>query len=149
MRRVVWAFVARICNKSQRRLRVYVYGMNVSCKGLLIGLWRDCLFSFGSIFWVHDNSSKTISPIRQLVAYDIWSMRHFAKYDIWSKKIVRYDIRSKLSSHCFSTKRRTQRNVASTKCYWLLKRGNHKKSLCLSDVQLIKTRSIYIKLLQS
>ena len=47
---VVWAFVARICNKSQRRLRVYVYGMNVSCKGLLIGLWRDCLFSFGSIF---------------------------------------------------------------------------------------------------
>ena len=50
MRRVVWAFVARICNKSQRRLRVYVYGMNVSCKGLLIGLWQDCLFSFGSIF---------------------------------------------------------------------------------------------------
>ena len=50
MRRVVWAFVACICNKSQRRLRVYVYRMNVSCKGLLIGLWRDCLFSFGSIF---------------------------------------------------------------------------------------------------
>ena len=56
---------------------------------------------------VHDNSSKTTSPIRQLIACDFWSMRHFAEYDTWSKKIVRYDIRSKLSSHCFSSKRRT------------------------------------------
>ena len=69
---------------------------------------------------VHDNSSKTISPILQLVAYDFWSMRRFAEYDIWSKKMVRYDIRSKLSSHCFSTKRRTRRNVASTNCHGLL-----------------------------
>ena len=98
---------------------------------------------------VHDNSSKTISPIRQIVAYDFWSMRHFAEYDIWSKKIVRYDIRSKWSSHCFSTKRRTRRNVASTKCHCLLKNENHKKSLCLADVQLIKAcSSNFIKLLQ-
>ena len=33
---------------------------------------------------VHDNSSKTISQIRRLVAYDFWSMRHFAEFDIWS-----------------------------------------------------------------
>ena len=56
---------------------------------------------------MQDNSSKIISLMRQLVAYDFWSMRHFAEYDIWLKKIVMYDIRSKLSSHRFSTKRRT------------------------------------------
>ena len=71
----------------------------------------------GPFMGVHDNSSKTISPIRQLVAYDFWSMRRFVEYDIRSKKIVRYDIWSKLSTHCFSTKRRTRRNVASTKCH--------------------------------
>ena len=67
--------------------------------------------------WVHDNSSKTISPIPQLVIYVFWSMRRFTEYDIWSKKTVRYDIWSKLSSHCFSTKCCTRRSAASTKCH--------------------------------
>ena len=78
-------------------------------------------------FRVHDNSSKTISPIRQFVEYDFWSMRRSVEYDVWSKKLVRYDIRSKLSV-LFSTKRRTQRRVASTKCHDLLNQENHKKS---------------------
>ena len=43
-------YVLQYVNGHAGRLRVYVYGMNVSCKGLLIGFWRDCLFSFGSIF---------------------------------------------------------------------------------------------------
>ena len=87
------------------------------------------------------NSFRTDSEIKD----------HEGEYDIWSKKIVRYDMRSKLSSHCFSTKHRTRQNVASTKCHCLLKiKENHKKSLCLPDVQLIKARSInFIKLLQS
>ena len=91
---------------------------------------KDCLYSSSlpccatiqmCLPWVHDNSPKTISPIWQLVAYDFWSMRSFAEYDIWSEKKVRYDIWSKLSCHCFSTKRRTRRNVTSTKCHWLIK----------------------------
>ena len=45
-----------------------------------------------------DNLSKTILPIGQLVPYNYWSMPRSVKYDFWSKKIARYDIRSKLSS---------------------------------------------------
>ena len=60
---------------------------------------------------VHDNSSKTIWPIRQLVAYDSWSMRRSVEYDIWLKKLVRYDIWSKLSVIFF--RQNVVRNAAS------------------------------------
>ena len=53
----------------------------------------------------------TIGRIRLLVDATFRRVRHLVE------KIVRYDIRSKLSSHCFSTKSRTLRNVASTKCH--------------------------------
>ena len=60
---------------------------------------------------VHDNSSKTISPIRQLVAYDFWSMRHFAVRHLVEKNSqVRHSV--EIVKSLFLTKRRTRRNVA-------------------------------------
>ena len=56
-------------------------------------------------------ADTTIGRIRLLVDATFRQVRHLVE------KNSQVDIRSKLSSHCFSTKRRTQRNVASTKCF--------------------------------
>ena len=42
-------------------------------------IFNTCMEMWGQR--VHDNSSKTILQIRQLVAYHLWSMRRFAEYD--------------------------------------------------------------------
>ena len=55
-------------------------------------------------------ADTTIGRTRLLVDATFRRVRHLVE------KIVRYDIRSKLSRHCFATKRRTRRNIASTKC---------------------------------
>ena len=82
---------------------------------------------------VHDNSSKTISPIRQSVANDFWTMRHFAEYDIWSKKNsqVRHSVEIVKSLFFDQTSYSTERRIYQMS---LIIKKNHKKSLCLPDL---------------
>ena len=99
--------------------------------------------------WVHDNSSKTISPMRQLVAYDFWSMRRFAEYDIWPKKKSGTTFGRNCQVIVFRPNVVLDGSPHLPNVIDYLKKENHKKSLCLPDVQLIKARSInFIKLLQ-
>ena len=71
---------------------------------------------------------------------DFWSMRHFAEYDIWSKTIVRYDVRSNCQVIVFDqTSDSTERRIYQMSLIIKRKKENHKKSLCLPNVQLIGT----------
>ena len=100
---------------------------------------------------MHDNSLKTISPIRQLVAYDLVDatlrrVRHLVE----KNNQVRHSVEIVKSLFFDQTSYSTERRIYQMSLIFKKKENNKKFIWFIPDVQLIMARMIsFIKLLHS